>query len=162
MSRTGLIASTGTARVEEGHIRRPRQFRLRPDSELPSSILTQYPLTLRSPRVMQTTRRARGESGFLLRAPASKLTDAHRPRRSKFILISYIGSNVRVMRKAKLSVHAADVKQVVSRTTCLPSRRLANVLSHIKLRAYSIDVPANSLEDLDEVCLCGRSEIRGY
>ncbi|KAM0750912.1 ADF-like domain-containing protein [Meredithblackwellia eburnea MCA 4105] len=51
-------------------------------------------------------------------------------QRSKFILITYIGSNVRVMRKAKLSVHAANVKEV--------------------LRAYSIDVPASSLDDLDE------------
>ncbi|GAA5978710.1 hypothetical protein JCM11641_006150 [Rhodosporidiobolus odoratus] len=48
--------------------------------------------------------------------------------REKFILVTWIGSGVRVMRRAKLSVHAADVKKV--------------------LRAYSIDVPASSAEDL--------------
>ncbi|GAA5860504.1 hypothetical protein JCM1840_000280 [Sporobolomyces johnsonii] len=50
--------------------------------------------------------------------------------REKFILVTWIGANVKVMRKAKLSVHAADVKQV--------------------LRAYSIDVPASSVQDLAE------------
>lgn len=40
------------------------------------------------------------------------------------------GPNVKVMRKAKLSVHAADVKGV--------------------LRQYSIDVPASSKDDLVE------------
>ncbi|CEQ40873.1 SPOSA6832_02530 [Sporobolomyces salmonicolor] len=50
--------------------------------------------------------------------------------REKFILVTWIGANVKVMRKAKLSVHAADVKQV--------------------LRAYSIDVPASSVLDLAE------------
>ena len=51
--------------------------------------------------------------------------------RCKFILITYIGHGVRVMRKAKLSVHAADVKAV--------------------LRAFSIEVAASGLEDLEEV-----------
>ncbi|KAG0142113.1 hypothetical protein CROQUDRAFT_662988 [Cronartium quercuum f. sp. fusiforme G11] len=51
-------------------------------------------------------------------------------QRHKFILIIWIGSNVKVMRKAKLSVHTADVKNV--------------------LRQFSIEVPASSLEDLNE------------
>ncbi|GAA5899246.1 hypothetical protein JCM6882_009294 [Rhodosporidiobolus microsporus] len=50
--------------------------------------------------------------------------------REKFILVTWIGPGVKVMRKAKLSVHAADVKNV--------------------LRVYSIDVPASSLDDLAE------------
>lgn len=41
------------------------------------------------------------------------------------------GSSVRVMRKAKVSVHRADVQRVLS--------------------AYSIEVPANSVDDLAEV-----------
>ncbi|KAM0787897.1 hypothetical protein ACM66B_003946 [Microbotryomycetes sp. NB124-2] len=55
-------------------------------------------------------------------------------QREKFIFITYMwatrGSNVKVMRKAKLSVHKADVQNV--------------------LRIYSIEVPANSLADLEE------------
>ncbi|KAK4053212.1 hypothetical protein OIO90_003986 [Microbotryomycetes sp. JL221] len=51
-------------------------------------------------------------------------------QREKFIFITWIGSNVKVMRKAKLSVHKADVQNV--------------------LRIFSIEVPANSLNDLDE------------
>ncbi|GAA5842561.1 hypothetical protein JCM9279_003619 [Rhodotorula babjevae] len=50
--------------------------------------------------------------------------------REKFILITWIGQDVRVLRKAKLSVHAADVKRVLS--------------------VYSLEVPANSLDDLAE------------
>ncbi|BGP40018.1 hypothetical protein JCM10450v2_003998 [Rhodotorula kratochvilovae] len=50
--------------------------------------------------------------------------------REKFILVAWIGKDVRVLRKAKLSVHAADVKRVLS--------------------AYSLDVPASSLDDLAE------------
>ncbi|POY74797.1 hypothetical protein BMF94_2070 [Rhodotorula taiwanensis] len=50
--------------------------------------------------------------------------------REKFVLITWIGPDVRVMRKAKLSVHATDVKKV--------------------LAAYSIDVAASSQEDLAE------------
>lgn len=57
---------------------------------------------------------------------------------SQFVLITWIGPEVRVMRKAKLSVHAADVKRVLS--------------------AYSIDVPASSVEDLAEV----RGQLRAY
>lgn len=44
---------------------------------------------------------------------------------------------MRVMRKAKTSVHGADVKTV--------------------LRAFSIEVPASSLEDLEEVSTRARS-----
>ena len=58
-------------------------------------------------------------------------------QRAKFILIQYIGPSVRVMRKAKTSVHGADVKTV--------------------LRAFSIEVPASSLEDLEEVSTRARS-----
>ncbi|KAK4700016.1 hypothetical protein P7C70_g6235, partial [Phenoliferia sp. Uapishka_3] len=52
-------------------------------------------------------------------------------QRAKFIFVTWIGPSCKVMRKAKISVQSSDVKQV--------------------LRAYSIDVPASSLEDLDEV-----------
>lgn len=51
--------------------------------------------------------------------------------REKFIFVVWIGSGVKVMRKAKLSVHSADVKKVLSQ--------------------FSIEVPANSLDDLAEV-----------
>jgi len=51
-------------------------------------------------------------------------------KREKFVLICWIGKEVKVMRKAKVSVHSADVKQV--------------------LRAYSIDVAAKDKEDLKE------------
>ncbi|KZT60900.1 actin depolymerizing protein [Calocera cornea HHB12733] len=50
--------------------------------------------------------------------------------RSKFVLVTWIGPATRVMRKAKVSVQAADVKRV--------------------LPAYSIDVPAHERRDLDE------------
>ena len=51
-------------------------------------------------------------------------------QRHKFILIIWIGPKVKIMRKAKLSVHRADVKSV--------------------LRQFSIEVPASSTEDLNE------------
>ncbi|WAR53487.1 hypothetical protein PtB15_2B918 [Puccinia triticina] len=51
-------------------------------------------------------------------------------QRHKFILIIWIGPTVKIMRKAKLSVHRADVKSV--------------------LRQFSIEVPASSTEDLNE------------
>ncbi|PLW10577.1 hypothetical protein PCANC_18873 [Puccinia coronata f. sp. avenae] len=51
-------------------------------------------------------------------------------QRHKFILIIWIGNKVKIMRKAKLSVHKADVKSV--------------------LRQFSIEVPASSEEDLNE------------
>ncbi|TFY73739.1 hypothetical protein EWM64_g10272 [Hericium alpestre] len=51
-------------------------------------------------------------------------------QREKFILVTWIGSGCKVMRKAKISVHAADVKAV--------------------LRAYSIDVAAREKDDLKE------------
>ncbi|KAF8960330.1 ADF-like domain-containing protein [Flammula alnicola] len=50
--------------------------------------------------------------------------------REKFILVVWIGPNCKVMRKAKISVHAADVKNV--------------------LRVYSIEVPAREKDDLNE------------
>ena len=50
---------------------------------------------------------------------------------TQFIFVTWIGPNVRVMRKARISVQSADVKNV--------------------LRQFSIEVPASSLEDLDEV-----------
>ncbi|KAI0346147.1 actin depolymerizing protein [Trametopsis cervina] len=51
-------------------------------------------------------------------------------QREKFILVIWIGPSCKVMRKAKISVHAADVKQV--------------------LRVYSIEVPAREKDDLKE------------
>lgn len=51
-------------------------------------------------------------------------------QREKFIFIVWIGSGCKVMRKAKISVHAADVKTV--------------------LRVYSIEVAAREKDDLNE------------
>lgn len=51
-------------------------------------------------------------------------------QREKFILVVWIGSGCKVMRKAKISVHTADVKGV--------------------LRAYSIEVAARERDDLQE------------
>ncbi|KAI9438631.1 ADF-like domain-containing protein [Lactarius indigo] len=51
-------------------------------------------------------------------------------QREKFILVTWIGSGCKVMRKAKISVHTADVKSV--------------------FRVYSIDVPAKEKDDLKE------------
>ncbi|PIL23508.1 hypothetical protein GSI_14820 [Ganoderma sinense ZZ0214-1] len=50
--------------------------------------------------------------------------------REKFILVIWIGPNCKVMRKAKISVHTADVKSV--------------------LRVYSVEVPAREKDDLKE------------
>ncbi|KIM46867.1 hypothetical protein M413DRAFT_440439 [Hebeloma cylindrosporum] len=50
--------------------------------------------------------------------------------REKFILVVWIGPNCKVMRKAKISVHSADVKNV--------------------LRVFSIEVPAREKDDLNE------------
>ncbi|KAH9855338.1 actin depolymerizing protein [Lenzites betulinus] len=50
--------------------------------------------------------------------------------REKFILVVWIGPNCKVMRKAKISVHSADVKSV--------------------LRVYSVEVPAREKDDLKE------------
>ncbi|KAI9569955.1 ADF-like domain-containing protein [Boletus coccyginus] len=51
-------------------------------------------------------------------------------QREKFILVVWIGSGCKVMRKAKISVHAANVKEV--------------------LRVYSIEVAAREKDDLKE------------
>ncbi|ETW77951.1 hypothetical protein HETIRDRAFT_479102 [Heterobasidion irregulare TC 32-1] len=51
-------------------------------------------------------------------------------QREKFIFIVWIGPGCKVMRKAKISVHAADVKTV--------------------LRVYSIEVAAREKDDLNE------------
>jgi len=51
-------------------------------------------------------------------------------QREKFILIVWIGPQCKIMRKAKISVHTADVKTV--------------------LRVYSIEVAAEKKEDLNE------------
>ncbi|KAG8955122.1 hypothetical protein FRC04_009579 [Tulasnella sp. 424] len=51
-------------------------------------------------------------------------------KRVKFVLITWIGENAKVMRKAKVSVHAADVKRVLS--------------------VFSIEVPAREKGDVDE------------
>ncbi|TFK26588.1 actin depolymerizing protein [Coprinopsis marcescibilis] len=50
--------------------------------------------------------------------------------REKFALVVWIGPNCKVMRKAKVSVHTADVKNV--------------------LRVFSIEVAAREKEDLNE------------
>jgi len=50
--------------------------------------------------------------------------------REKFVLVQYIGPEVKVMRRARVSVHTADVKHV--------------------LKAYSIEISASSAEDLKE------------
>ncbi|KAF9445803.1 actin depolymerizing protein [Macrolepiota fuliginosa MF-IS2] len=50
--------------------------------------------------------------------------------REKFILVVWIGPNCKVMRKAKISVHTADVKEV--------------------LRVFSIEVAAKEKDDLKE------------
>ncbi|TPX40887.1 hypothetical protein SeMB42_g05830 [Synchytrium endobioticum] len=51
-------------------------------------------------------------------------------QRAKFLLVSWCGAKVRVMRKAKLSVHIADVKTV--------------------LKSYSVEVAASSLDELKD------------
>jgi len=51
-------------------------------------------------------------------------------QREKFILVVWIGPSCGVMRKAKISVHTADVKQVI--------------------RVFSIEVPAREKDDLKE------------
>ncbi|KAI0805968.1 actin depolymerizing protein [Irpex lacteus] len=51
-------------------------------------------------------------------------------QREKFILVVWIGPSCKVMRKAKISVHSADVKSV--------------------LRVFSIEVPAREKDDLKE------------
>jgi len=50
--------------------------------------------------------------------------------RTKFIFVTWIGTSAKVMRKAKVSVQAADVKKV--------------------LPAYAIEVPAREKSDLEE------------
>ncbi|KIJ99910.1 hypothetical protein K443DRAFT_622580 [Laccaria amethystina LaAM-08-1] len=61
--------------------------------------------------------------------------------REKFILVVWIGSNCKVMRKAKISVHAADVKNV--------------------LRVYSIEVAAREKDDLNEDPIVTRLRMAG-
>ncbi|KZT03816.1 actin depolymerizing protein [Laetiporus sulphureus 93-53] len=51
-------------------------------------------------------------------------------KREKFIVVVWIGPGCKIMRRAKISVHAADVKSI--------------------LRAYSIEVPAREKGDLEE------------
>lgn len=51
-------------------------------------------------------------------------------QRVKFVLVPWCGESVGVMRKAKLSIQIADVKNV--------------------LRNFHIEVPASSTQDLDE------------
>lgn len=57
-------------------------------------------------------------------------------QREKFILVVWIGEGVKVMRKAKISVHTADVKSV--------------------LRTFSIEVAAKDKDDLDEEAIVVR------
>ncbi|KAF9513174.1 hypothetical protein BS47DRAFT_1317746 [Hydnum rufescens UP504] len=51
-------------------------------------------------------------------------------KRNKFVLVIWIGPQCKIMRKAKVSVQAADVKKVLS--------------------IFSIDVPAREKDDLEE------------
>jgi hypothetical protein len=51
-------------------------------------------------------------------------------RRAKFVLVSWCGSSVKVMRKAKLSVHIADVKKCMS--------------------SFAVELSATTVEDLKE------------
>lgn len=51
-------------------------------------------------------------------------------QREKFILVVWIGPSCKIMRKAKISVHVADVKSV--------------------LRVFSVEVPAREKDDLKE------------
>lgn len=62
-------------------------------------------------------------------------------KREKFILVVWIGSQCKVMRKAKISVHVADVKQV--------------------LRVYSIEVAAREKDDLNEKSIVPRLRTAG-
>ncbi|CAG8542194.1 2944_t:CDS:2 [Acaulospora morrowiae] len=50
--------------------------------------------------------------------------------RTKFVFVTWIGSSVKVMRKAKLSVHVADVKRVI--------------------QAYAVEINAHEKSELDE------------
>jgi hypothetical protein len=59
-----------------------------------------------------------------------KFANDSQSQREKFILVIWIGPSCKVMRKAKVSVHAADVKQV--------------------LRVFSIEVAAREKDDLKE------------
>ncbi|WOO81044.1 Coactosin [Vanrija pseudolonga] len=49
--------------------------------------------------------------------------------REKFTLVTWIGENVKIMRRAKVSVHTADVKSII--------------------RSYSIEVSASTPKDLE-------------
>ncbi|KAI8613124.1 hypothetical protein BC830DRAFT_1170511 [Chytriomyces sp. MP71] len=51
-------------------------------------------------------------------------------QRVKFLFFVWCGSGVKVMRKAKLSIHTANVKQVI--------------------QVFSVEVPASTQEDLSE------------
>jgi len=57
-------------------------------------------------------------------------------QREKFIFVVWIGSGCKIMRKAKISVHAGDVKAV--------------------LRVFSIEVPVHEKTDLDEEAIVKR------
>ncbi|ORY25712.1 hypothetical protein BCR39DRAFT_543048 [Naematelia encephala] len=61
--------------------------------------------------------------------------------REKFCLVIWIGEEVKVMRRARVSIHTADVKNV--------------------LRAYSIEVSASSLADLKEADIVQRMRKAG-
>ncbi|KAA1135317.1 hypothetical protein PGTUg99_009385 [Puccinia graminis f. sp. tritici] len=82
-------------------------------------------------------------------------------QRHKFILIIWIGPKVKVMRKAKLSVHRADVKCVLRQFSIEVSFVLFGLVSlslvfrkKLTTDIYSLfennQVPASSAEDLNE------------
>jgi Cofilin/tropomyosin-type actin-binding protein len=51
-------------------------------------------------------------------------------KRAKFLLVSWCGPKVKVMRKAKLSVHIADVKKVMA--------------------SFAVEVSVSSIDDLKD------------
>ena len=42
-------------------------------------------------------------------------------QRAKFLFVTYTGPNIKVLRKARLSVHVADVKRIVKVRCCSAS-----------------------------------------
>ncbi|KAI5453913.1 hypothetical protein NCC49_004908 [Naganishia albida] len=59
-----------------------------------------------------------------------KYSNDEHSTREKFVFVIWIGPDVKVMRRAKVSVHAADVKSVI--------------------RSFSMEIKASSLDELKE------------
>ncbi|CAE6422545.1 unnamed protein product [Rhizoctonia solani] len=71
-----------------------------------------------------------GESDVVYAYVRVSYSNDKESKREKFILVSWIGLGAGVMRKAKVSVHLAEVKKA--------------------LPVYSLEVPARELDDLKE------------